>query len=742
MTKVPILPILLLFIVFCSNAQRVTKNGPEGGGMGSLAATSNTVFAGTYFGGVYRSTDGVNWTPSYVNDRNLNVRKMIAAGSYVFAAFIGPPGVARTKDEGETWEPANGGLAFSTAVNCFASNETGLWIGTYNGIYLSTDNGDQWTEKTSDLEDKYIICMTAHGSNVFAGTQSGLYVSEDGDSWTPVQISESEDGPIRALGTIGNKIFVSLEQGVYSSINGGESWTLSNEGLPAGNRTDFIQAGDKIYAPGLFSIYVSDDGGEEWSLAGAEGILVESLVYFKGKLIGGSWPNGIMASSNGTDWALSNSGLYANPIDGMITIGDSIFVVSAMTGIYSAKEGEQWSKLKATDEFIPINITSRNDSIYVGGNGGVQLSTNSGESWNPAGLDGKYVIDVVFGSGIICAITQDEFFISTNKGETWTPKNDNLPDASITSIAINADHIFLGTNHGIYISTNMGDDWTEADSDLNETYIEDFTFTSDKVFAATDHGVLMSTNDGDDWEDFGDGLRDGANSLTIEGPHIFAATDRGVFASGLSPTEWTDISGNISGMTVHSIAITSNSVLAGTSGLGVAGLPKILPTSVSPNAAKVGETVTITGGLFGATAEENEINFNGVVADASYTNVISIDVEVPEGATSGPLKVNFGDHVFEAGEFTVIIDDPEDPVTGINNNDGKDLNIYPNPFRDAIVVGNPEPVRLRLTDTVGRPIVDTVVNGRIDLQGLAAGVYFAKVEANGSTKTVRLLKVN
>jgi sugar lactone lactonase YvrE len=67
-------------------------------------------------------------------------------------------------------------------------------------------------------------------------------------------------------------------------------------------------------------------------------------------------------------------------------------------------------------------------------------------------------------------------------------------------------------------------------------------------------------------------------------------------------------------------------------------LPTI--TGIIPNPAAVGSTVTISGDLFGAAQGSSAVTFNGVLATAASWTNDAIVVNVPVGATTGPVLVN------------------------------------------------------------------------------------------------------
>ncbi len=53
-------------------------------------------------------------------------------------------------------------------------------------------------------------------------------------------------------------------------------------------------------------------------------------------------------------------------------------------------------------------------------------------------------------------------FVSTDSGATWTPRDGNLPDLPVHSIAIdpsNRDRLYLGTDLGIFVSLDRGQSW-------------------------------------------------------------------------------------------------------------------------------------------------------------------------------------------------------------------------------------------------------------------------------------------
>jgi hypothetical protein len=60
-------------------------------------------------------------------------------------------------------------------VGSIAESGTNVFSGTVHGVFLSTDNGTNWTAVNTGLTDAGIISLVAAGTNLFAGTVSGVW---------------------------------------------------------------------------------------------------------------------------------------------------------------------------------------------------------------------------------------------------------------------------------------------------------------------------------------------------------------------------------------------------------------------------------------------------------------------------------------------------------------------------------------------------------------------------------------
>ena len=144
------------------------------------------------------------------------------------------------------------------------------------------------------------------------------------------------------------------------------------------------------------------------------------------------------------------------------------------------------------------NITSllvTEKSIYAGtsGGGGIYLSTNNGESWEPIGLSNKD-IGVLMSSGtyIWTGTQRDGIFCSTDNGTDWREVNNGLTNKYILSFTICEANAFAGTTNGIFLSTNNGNSWKQISTGFTNNDIRALASLDGKIFAGTPDGVYIT----------------------------------------------------------------------------------------------------------------------------------------------------------------------------------------------------------------------------------------------------------
>ena len=219
----------------------------------SLAVSGSNIFAGTDGNGIYLSTNnGTSWTASGLG--NLIINSLAVSGANMFAGTWGY-GVYLFTNNGTS--EAGSGLGGANVISLAVSGAN-IFAGTNGGVYLSTDNGTNWTAADSGLGTQVVYSLAVSDTNIFAGTQgNGVYLStNNGTSWTATSVFGN--GIVYSLAVSGSNIFAGTNYyGVYLSTNNGTSWTADTAGM--GNQTvwSFAVNGWNIFAGTLgYGVYL------------------------------------------------------------------------------------------------------------------------------------------------------------------------------------------------------------------------------------------------------------------------------------------------------------------------------------------------------------------------------------------------------------------------------------------------------------------------------------------------------
>jgi hypothetical protein len=230
---------------------RSTNNGSTWVSIGSGQNTRTVLYvssypfnvlAGTMYGGILKSSDyGSNWNGfpvdsvqlPYLAHVNSILERQNSSEFWVGTdrgAFLLPQYYPLS-----SWIPVNDGLpSVETKVRSIIEKDGEIFAGTNGGVFQL--NGYSWDEKNSGLTNTNVTALSSTNGYLIAGTSQGsiggVYISADnGGNWTLVK----NDAWVASIITIGPNIFVgSFGDGVWRSTNNGSTWGQINDGLSSG----------------------------------------------------------------------------------------------------------------------------------------------------------------------------------------------------------------------------------------------------------------------------------------------------------------------------------------------------------------------------------------------------------------------------------------------------------------------------------------------------------------------------
>jgi photosystem II stability/assembly factor-like uncharacterized protein len=261
-----------------------TLNYPYGCYNDCIAICNNQIYIGDnyLFDSTFRSIDnGNSWQPIISNTPFGAIRGIASTHGNSFFAVSGG-GLFRSNDAGNSWVTSGiiaafWGININSAGRIFASTKQ-------SGLFISTTNGDSWTQIRTGLGyfNAYTCIAVKTDSLLFMGGD-GLFRSKDsGESWTSLDSTGSVISFVWAMGIDrSGEIVIANDRGsdgsgIYVSSDNGDTWTQKrNPGsscLVINSQGDIFIGG--YHAPGVFR---SSDNGTSWNPFGFKDDIINAL---------------------------------------------------------------------------------------------------------------------------------------------------------------------------------------------------------------------------------------------------------------------------------------------------------------------------------------------------------------------------------------------------------------------------------------------------------------------------------
>lgn len=643
------------------------------------------------------------------------VTALAVDGRFVFAGTYN--GLYMTSDNGNNWIRPDSGMAASVSVSVFAVDSYMVFAGTSNdGVFRSTDDGSTWTQMNQGLTDLRIMSLATVGNNVLAGTDQGIFVSSnEGRNWTHVDSMGGSLNYVVSFATKGSQVYASAYGGIYVSADSGVNWVrVSNSPDPETWWPPFLCiSGGNFIAGTARGIYLSTSGGTSWThiTSGVPDTISYVFAVGGGRLYATWYSHVYCSEDSGRTWSPINGGIPNLPyVFSFAAAGERLFA-GTYSGVYtSIDNGASWKNASVGFPNVGCNTFAINGtSIFAGSSGGVYLSSDGGAVWTPVspGIINPQVNALTFLGNTLYAGSYTTIYVSSDYGESWNPTSIGLSSpAEINCLATIAGHIVAGSSNGIYVSIDSGKTWVDATPTPKYLEVSAFALNGDVVFAATNYGLYSSNNYGLKWS-----LVQGSppiSTLCVTGTTIFAADDYdGVIVSTDEGRNWKP---------------------------GNTGLPAAVPNAF----AAVGGYVFLgtLGGIY--ISSDNGTTWTSVNSGTSSTGTVSslalFDGYLFAGTWQGVLRRPVSEMI---SDFPF----PSDFTLGQN---------YPNPFNPSTTIQynlpNQARVTLKLYDVLGRlvaTLIDEVQTAGIhyvhfNSKGLPSGVYFYRLQAGTFTKTKKL----
>ncbi len=210
----------------------------------TIAVDAKTLYAGTYFGGIFKSTNaGTTWDTTSVQYGRFTMSAVGTDAVYMVQTNTHSRpwrSLFASYDKGITWNEVFSSYQYEL-INSVAASGNYVFLGNEDGIYVSSDRGQSWKKSNALIKDTCITSMYFANGTVIAGNSTGgVYKSNDnGKSWNLINSGIPLNSPVNCLGSNNRNFFAgSLANSIWKTglgtdspdmitgINGPEKYSL------------------------------------------------------------------------------------------------------------------------------------------------------------------------------------------------------------------------------------------------------------------------------------------------------------------------------------------------------------------------------------------------------------------------------------------------------------------------------------------------------------------------------------
>lgn len=551
--------------------------------IGFHSSNENIIYAGAPQGGFWRTYDkGANWTSTTDDLPTLGVSaiayiqnsvtdSVILIGTGDRDASDAPGlGVMKSTNGGVTFVSSNTGIG-NRIVGMFAQNplnKNTIFAAVDNGIYVSYNQGANWTQKSSAGNFKDIKYCPGDTMTLYATVNGVFYRSVDaGNTWTSISTGFTGTGRNRlAIAvTAANPNIVYLVAS-KSSTSGLESfYKSSNKGLSfaarigdtfniLGGNTDGSASGGQgwydlaiagndqdsnmVVVGGVIQ-FKTNNGGTSWTAIshwyGGGAPFVHADVHYQARnplnneLYTGCDGGVYTTSDHGSTWTIRNKGLAISQFYnfGVSQLSKTKFITGAQdNGTSWGSDSASWQTANFGGDGMQCEISNFDTTVMFGNvqYGSLRRSKNNGASWQ--GLAGSIpggpgpwaapchlhprlsdIMVILYTQGIISkniVSAASPTFANFTTGVTGTGN-------AIRFSNINDSLVFMGWTNGNFRVANILASPITVDSmsrpENNTIRDIETSYNNDKVvYAACGNNIYRSSNKGASWTDISSNL--------------------------------------------------------------------------------------------------------------------------------------------------------------------------------------------------------------------------------------------
>ena len=261
-----------------------------------LEADENRLYAGTSERIFISQNDGYSWYTVAFKDL---VTAITADGDTVYAGTWST-GVFRSDDAGNTWKPILNGLRvlerddgerfYGIVYQILVRGNEIINVMYHKGTYVSNNRGETWHDISWEWElGDSVQSMTEFDGYLWSAISdiSMRRSSDNGRTWEHVR--QYKSGRVNDWVVLNNRLYIAGRDGIGRWNEETHDWEYPMKRLPS-KREIFSLAvhGGRLFAGLRYGVYAFDTKSETWFSVGLDKVVVRALLSYKSSLYAGT----------------------------------------------------------------------------------------------------------------------------------------------------------------------------------------------------------------------------------------------------------------------------------------------------------------------------------------------------------------------------------------------------------------------------------------------------------------------
>ena len=332
---------------------------------------------------------------------------------------VTPTGIYKLTKDKSRWILINKILPFGyLSKTPIAEHNNTLYIATYTDIFASTDSGKNWTSISRRQEGEPIALLTTN-EGFYLVLEEGVYISVDeGRQWSLFNI-DLKDSEITAAINIEDTVLIGTEQGLYRIKSGKWKQVLQGKfttanSLTVADNTLYAGTSPKSYKVSTDNLEIKqgnemlpNEPSKRWEL-------------YSSNDFGETWKKITPKNKSEKEKKV--------PFDIRILASDKTILAIGLHIYRSRDKGQTWTQLSSTTTRLNLDIEDvvvvNENTFYanVDSSPGIHHTIDGGKSWHPFmnGIIGTDIRELVSFENRLYAHRYDAVLKSDDNGETWT----------------------------------------------------------------------------------------------------------------------------------------------------------------------------------------------------------------------------------------------------------------------------------------------------------------------------------